>query len=76
MDTKKGLVGANYPVDEIRDQIGATPLAYLSVEGMTRATEQPAGNLCRACFDGDYPTTGTASKLALEDVEPVGSKQG
>ncbi|CAA9477738.1 MAG: Amidophosphoribosyltransferase [uncultured Rubrobacteraceae bacterium] len=76
MDTKEGLVGANYTIDEIRDQIGATTLAYLSVEGMTLATEQPKGGLCRACFDGDYPITGTASKLALEGVQPVGGKQG
>ncbi len=76
MDTKDGLVGANYTVEEIRDQIGATTLAYLSVEGLTRATEQPERSLCRACFDGDYPITGTASKLALENVQPVGGKQG
>ena len=76
MDTKEGLVGANYTVEEIRDQIGATTLAYLSVEGMTQATEQPERSLCRACFDGDYPTTGTASKLALEKIQPVGGKQG
>ncbi|QIN80738.1 amidophosphoribosyltransferase [Rubrobacter marinus] len=74
MDTKEGLVGANYTVEEIRAQIGATTLAYLSVDGMTRATEQPRGSLCRACFDGDYPITGTASKLALEKVQPVGGK--
>ncbi len=76
MDTKEGLVGANYTVEEIRDQIGATTLAYLSVEGMTKATEQPERSLCRACFDGDYPTTGTASKLALEKIQPVGGKRG
>ena len=66
MDTKEGLVGANYTVEEIREQIGATTLAYLSVEGMTQATRHPKQGLCRACFDGDYPTTGTASKFALE----------
>jgi amidophosphoribosyltransferase len=68
MDTKDQLVGANYAIEEIRKQIGATTLAYLSVEGMTKATEQPKGRLCRACFDGDYPITGTAAKFALENV--------
>src|ERR687886_1333351 len=72
MDTKDQLVGANYAVEEIRKQIGATTLAYLSVEGMTKATEQPKGRLCRACFDGDYPITGTAAKFALENVVPAG----
>ena len=66
MDKKEGLVGANYTIEEIREQIGATTLAYLSVDGMVAATEQPKGRLCRACFDGDYPLTGTAEKFALE----------
>jgi amidophosphoribosyltransferase len=66
MDDKAGLVGANYAVEEIREQIGATSLAYLSVEGMTAATRQPERSLCRACFDGDYPIVGITSKFALE----------
>ena len=72
MDTKDQLVGANYTVEEIREQIGATTLAYLSVEGMTKATEQPKSRLCRACFDGNYPIPGTAAKFALENVIPAG----
>jgi amidophosphoribosyltransferase len=68
MDNKSGLVGANYTVEEIREQIGATTLAYLSVDGMTQATEQPKGRLCRACFDGDYPLPGAAAKFALEST--------
>ena len=72
MDTRDQLVGANYTVEEIREQIGATTLAYLSVEGMTKATEQPKSSLCRACFDGEYPIPGTAAKFALEGVIPAG----
>ena len=73
MDSKKNLVGANHTVEEIRSQIGATSLAYLSVDGMVAATEQPKERLCRACFDGDYPIVGTAAKFALENAE-VGRK--
>ena len=61
------LVGANLTVEEIREQIGGTTLAYLSTDAMVAATRQPKGRLCRACFDGDYPTTGTANKFALEN---------
>ena len=68
MDSKKNLVGANHTVEEIRSQIGATSLAYLSVDGMVAATEQPKGRLCRACFDGEYPIVGTAAKFALENA--------
>jgi amidophosphoribosyltransferase len=68
MDSTKNLVGANFTVEEICEQIGATSLAYLSVEGMTRATEQNGSRLCRACFDGDYPIPGVATKFALENA--------
>ncbi len=67
MDSPDQLVGANYTIEEIRDQIGATSLAYLSTDAMVAATEQPKDRLCRACFDGEYPTTGTSGKFALEN---------
>jgi len=67
MDSPDQLVGANYTVEEIRGQIGATTLAYLSTDAMVAATEQPKDRLCRACFDGEYPTAGTSEKFALEN---------
>jgi amidophosphoribosyltransferase len=67
MDSTDQLVGANYTVEEIRTQIGATTLAYLSVDAMVAATEQRKDRLCRACFDGEYPISGTAEKFALEN---------
>lgn len=75
MDSTKNLVGANYTVEEIREQIGATSLAYLSVEGMTKATGQGKGRLCRACFDGDYPIPGAAAKFALENADVVSRRE-
>ena len=42
-------------VGGIATAIGADSLGFVSVEGMTEATEQQAGDLCRACFDGNYP---------------------
>ena len=35
--------------------MGADSLAYLSMEGMVGATGSEHEDLCRACFDGDYP---------------------
>ena len=35
---------------EVREQIGATSLAYLSLEGVQAATTRPADEFCRACF--------------------------
>jgi len=67
MDSPDQLVGANLTVEQIREQIGATTLAYLTTDAMVAATRQPKGRLCRACFDGDYPITGTSNKFALEN---------
>jgi amidophosphoribosyltransferase len=50
------LLAASRTVDEIRAYIGATSLAYLSLDGLTEATRQPASSLCRACLTRDYPT--------------------
>jgi amidophosphoribosyltransferase len=49
------LIANGLGVDEIRASIGADSLAFVSLEGLTAASNQPAANLCRACFTGDYP---------------------
>jgi len=50
------LIASSRSVEEVRDYIGATTLAYLSLEGLTEATRRPASELCRACLTGSYPT--------------------
>ena len=66
------LAAAHRSVEEMRELIGATSLAYLSVEGMQWATRQPSSAVCRACFTRDYPTrvpdVGTAEKLRFESA--------
>ncbi len=42
-------------VEGIATAIGADSLGFVSVEGMTAATEQASEDLCCACFDGRYP---------------------
>ncbi|MDE3024950.1 MAG: amidophosphoribosyltransferase, partial [Acidobacteriota bacterium] len=50
------MVAAGKTVDEVRDSIGATSLAYLSHEGLVEATLRPESDLCRACLTRRYPT--------------------
>jgi amidophosphoribosyltransferase len=50
------LIAAGRSIAEVRDNLGATSLAYLSLEGLQEATAQPAERFCRACLTGDYPT--------------------
>jgi amidophosphoribosyltransferase len=53
--TREELIAGHSAVEEIRQSIGADSLGYVSLDGLTAATEQPSGSLCRACFDGKYP---------------------
>jgi amidophosphoribosyltransferase len=59
--TRAELIAGGLSAEEIRESIGADTLGYVSLEGLTAATTLPAGRLCRACFDGDYPL-GVASQ--------------
>jgi amidophosphoribosyltransferase len=66
------LIAANRTVEEVRDFIGATTLAYLSLEGLQESTRRPESELCRACLTRSYPTAIpqelAAGKLRLETV--------
>ena len=50
------LPAAHHSVEELRAQIGATSLHYLSLEAMQAATRLPEASVCRACFTREYPT--------------------
>jgi amidophosphoribosyltransferase len=54
--TTDELIAAHSTVDEVREAIGATSLAYLSLAGLQAATHRPESALCRACLTRDYPT--------------------
>ncbi|MCU1595760.1 MAG: purF [Frankiales bacterium] len=53
--SKAELIASGLSVEEIRASIGADSLAFVSLDGLTSASAQPADKLCRACFTGDYP---------------------
>jgi amidophosphoribosyltransferase len=64
------MIAHDKSVDEIRDYIGATSLAYLSHDGLVAATRRPENELCRACLTGNYPTAvpSQSGKLRFEVV--------
>jgi amidophosphoribosyltransferase len=55
MATKWELIASRQDIDEIRQHIGADSLAYLDIDGLMNAVEQPRNSFCTACFTGDYP---------------------
>jgi len=49
------LIANQMPMREICRYLGVDSLGYLDVEGMVKATGQPANRFCLACFTGKYP---------------------
>jgi len=64
------LAAAHRSVEEKREHVAATSLAYLSLDGMQWATRLPEESVCRACFTRRYPTAvpqeRSAAKLRFE----------
>ncbi len=76
-DSQDQLIAATKSVEEIAEQIGVDSLAYLSWEGMLKATQEDPNSFCSACFTGDYPVLVPElvkrSKLMLEKKVPTAS---
>ena len=64
------MIASTKSVEEIREYIGATSLAYLSHDGLVESTSRPASELCRACLTRDYPTAVPAESAKLR-YEPA-----
>ena len=56
MASEDDLIAAGRSVEDVRETIGATTLAYLSLDGLQSATRRPETTFCRACLTGQYPT--------------------
>ena len=52
--TKAELIAAQCSVEEIRRQIGADSLHYLSLEGLLASMGGARSNYCTACYTGHY----------------------
>jgi amidophosphoribosyltransferase len=50
------MIAAGSTTEAVRAAIGATSLAYLSLDGLIASTRRPTASLCTACLTGDYPT--------------------
>jgi hypothetical protein len=66
------LIAAKKTVEEVRDYIGATTLAYLSLEGLQASTRRPSSQFCRACLTREYPTAIPREAAKLQ-FEPTGT---
>ncbi|MBM3519483.1 MAG: amidophosphoribosyltransferase [Alphaproteobacteria bacterium] len=79
---RKSLLAATHSLEEMRDYIGVTSLAFLSVDGVYRAVgfegrDQHRPQFTDHCFTGDYPTpltdlTGERGKQQLSLLAEAG----
>jgi amidophosphoribosyltransferase len=72
--TRDELIATGRGIEEIRQLIGADSLAFVTLEGLVAATNQPDSGLCKACFTGSYPVAladpGHRGKGMLETGSP------
>lgn len=52
--TYEELIAASHAIEQLRHYIDADSLAFLSIEGLYKATQKK--KLCTSCFTGKYPT--------------------
>lgn len=65
--TKRELVASSMSVDEIRHEIEADILFYLTIEGLCECLPENGANFCLGCFNKSYPALDKipAEKFAL-----------
>jgi amidophosphoribosyltransferase len=64
--SRSQLIAASLEVNEICEYIGATSLAYLSLEALKEATGAPRAGFCDACLTGNYPVP---VSLSLDEAD-------
>jgi amidophosphoribosyltransferase len=55
MATYPELLAHRMTIPEIEEHLGVDSLAYLSLEGLMRATGRQEAGFCQGCFSGHYP---------------------
>ncbi|MFB6084320.1 MAG: amidophosphoribosyltransferase [Halorientalis sp.] len=55
MASREELIAADRSVDDIRDEIEADSLSYLSIDSVADALSKSEADLCLGCVTGEYP---------------------
>jgi amidophosphoribosyltransferase len=55
MASREELIAADQSVEEIRDEIAADTLSYLSIDAIAETLETSKADLCLGCVTGEYP---------------------
>ncbi|QCC52606.1 amidophosphoribosyltransferase [Halapricum salinum] len=55
MASREELIAADKSIEEIREEIKADSLSYLSIDAIADALDSTRGDLCLGCVTGEYP---------------------
>ncbi|OTF13862.1 amidophosphoribosyltransferase [Halorubrum sp. SD612] len=55
MATREELIAADASTEEIREEVGADSLSYLSIDAVAEALGESRADLCLGCVTGEYP---------------------
>jgi amidophosphoribosyltransferase len=55
MASREELIAGDQSVEEIRDEIAADTLSYLSIDAIAETLETSKADLCLGCVTGEYP---------------------
>ncbi len=67
MTTRQQLAASNRSIEEIRKEINADSLGYISIEGLTEAIGIDQNDLCLGCVTGEYPIKIEGEKLRFQE---------
>jgi amidophosphoribosyltransferase len=73
--TRAELIAGELSAGQICAAIGADSLGFVSLASLIEATTLPAGSLCRACFDGDYPIPVAEAERGKHLLEAAGARR-
>jgi len=66
MTTREQLIASGRSIEEIREEIGADSLGYISIDGLVEAMGIEKDNLCLGCVTAEYPVPVKGEKLRFQ----------
>ena len=55
VDSCENLIACNYSDAQMTEKLGVDSLGFLSVENVTKLSDNPSAHFCTGCFSGTYP---------------------
>jgi len=67
MTTRQQLIASGKSIEEIRKEINADSLGYISIDGLTEAIGIDKNDLCLGCVTGEYPIKIEGERLRFQE---------